>query len=146
MGRTLTSSEVARDQERRSPWLLFPFPQFPGCTPWSGGPLLPWWHSTQCRCLGITSTGGSGEAVLSLGGEEPRLLGRGAGCGGEKGPGSWITGCVWCFLPAGISILLPDDACLGYIRVCYVFIEYALCCHVFPFFFFNFFITQSSRF
>lgn len=41
---------------------IFPFPQFPCCTPPSGGPRLPWWHSTGWRCLEIMTTGGSGEA------------------------------------------------------------------------------------
>ena len=62
MGRnTFATSEVARDQERFSPWLFFLF-SFPRCTPQSGGPLLPWWHSTGWRRLEIMTTGNSGEA------------------------------------------------------------------------------------
>lgn len=44
-----------------------------------------------------------------------------------------LTSPTWCYLPPAISILLPNDALLGYIRVHYVFIEYALCCQVCPF-------------
>lgn len=70
------------------------------CTPQSGGPLLPWWHSTGWRCLEITTTGGSREAEpvwWSASEERPRLGGeavkeavRSVLAGRSRGSGTYL--------------------------------------------------------
>lgn len=90
------------------------------------GNNVNWWQ------LGGRASG----VVISLGGV-PCLLRRGEKGGMQRKEQAWeldLTGRAGCYLPPAISILLPNDALLGYIRVHYVFIEYALCCQVCPVF------------